>query len=160
MKHIFCNPCSISEQIPRLIAEDVLGIENLSLLNARYEQMRKCYDFSYEQWQSEFTEDLKTFRGYSDTTAVTMQIRHQLFKQDFERIGKGSIGLDLPTWFNIQNNNPPTTGDGIQNLSNRLTLFFIKVPIINKIIAKIKVKVISKSKEYKKSPTLYIVTCT
>ena len=35
-----------------------------------------------------------------------------------------------------------------------------KVPIINKIIAKIKVEVISKSKEYKKSPTLYIVTCT
>lgn len=105
MKHIFCNPCSISEQIPRLIAEDVLGIENLSLLNARYEQMRKCYDFSYEQWQSEFTKDLKPFRGYTDTTAVTMPIKHQLFKQDFERIGKGSIGLDLPTWFNIQNNN-------------------------------------------------------
>ena len=61
---------------------------------------------------------------------------------------------------NIQNNNPPTTGDGIQNLSNRLTLFFMKLPIINKIIDKIKVYVISKFKEYKKSPTLYIVTCT
>lgn len=60
----------------------------------------------------------------------------------------------------MQNNKPPTTGDGMQNLFNRLTLFFIKVPIINKIIAKIKVKVISKFKEYKKSPTLYIVTCT
>ena len=106
MKKLFCNPCSISEQIPRLIAEDVLGIENLSLLNARYEQMRKCYDFSYEQWQSEFTEDLKPFRGYSDTTAVTMPIKHQLFKQDFEQLSKGAIGVDLPTWFNIQNNNP------------------------------------------------------
>ena len=58
---------------------------------------------------------------------------------------------------NIQNNNPPTTGDGIQNFSNRLTLFFIKLPIINKIIAKIKVKVISNFKEYKK--ITYLIYC-
>ena len=39
-----------------------------------------------------------------------------------------------------QNNNPPITGEGIQNLLNILTLFFIKLPIINKIIDKIKVE--------------------
>ena len=35
-----------------------------------------------------------------------MPIKHQLFKQDFEQLSKGAIGVDLPTWFNIQNNNP------------------------------------------------------
>ena len=38
---------------------------------------------------------------------------------------------------NRQNNNPPITGEGIQNLLNILTLFFIKLPTINKIIDKI-----------------------
>ena len=60
----------------------------------------------------------------------------------------------------IQNNNPPITGEGIQNLLNIVTLFFIKLPIINKIIDKIKVEVISKFKECKIPPTLYIITCT
>ena len=54
---------------------------------------------------------------------------------------------------NIQNNNPPITGEGIQNLLNILTLFFIKSPIINNIIDKIKVYVVSKFKENKTSPT-------
>ena len=106
MKSLFCNKCNLSEEIPQLIAEEILGMDNLSLLKERYQQMKEGYDFSYEQWQSLFTEDLKPFRGYTDTTAVTMQIRHQLFKQDFERIDKGSIGLDLPTWFNIEKDNP------------------------------------------------------
>ena len=106
MENLFCNECHLAEQIPQLISEELLGMENLPLLKERYLQMKEGYDFSYKQWQELFTEDLKPFRGYTDTTAVTMQIRHQLFKQDFERIGKGSIGLDLPTWFNIQNSNP------------------------------------------------------
>lgn len=59
-----------------------------------------------------------------------------------------------------QNNNPPITGEGIQNLLNIVTLLFIKLPIINKIIDKIKVEVISKFKECKIPPTLYILTCT
>ena len=33
-------------------------------------------------------------------------MRVLLFKQDFEQLSKGAIGVDLPTWFNIQNNNP------------------------------------------------------
>ena len=59
-----------------------------------------------------------------------------------------------------QNNNPPITGEGIQNLLNILTLLFIKLPTINKIIDKIKVEVISKFKECKIPPTLHILTCT
>ena len=54
---------------------------------------------------------------------------------------------------NIQNNSPPITGEGIQNLLNIFTLFFIKSPMINKIIDKIKVYVVSKFKENKTSPT-------
>ncbi len=106
MENLFCNECHLTEQIPKLISEELLGMENLPLLKKRYLQMREGYDFSYKQWQELFTEDLKPFRGYADTTAVTMQIKHQLFKQDFERINKGSIGLDLPTWFDIQEKNP------------------------------------------------------
>ena len=67
---------------------------------------------------------------------------------------------NLKKRFNKQNYNPPITGEGIQNLLNILTLFFIKLPTINKIIDKIKVEGISKFKEYKIPPTLYILTCT
>ena len=42
---------------------------------------------------------------------------------------------------NRQNNNPPITGEGIQNLLNILTLFFIKLPTINKIIDETGVKI-------------------
>ena len=51
---------------------------------------------------------------------------------------------NLKKRFNKQNNNPPITGEGIQNLLNILTLFFIKLPTINKIIDKMKVEGISK----------------
>ncbi|MBQ8501027.1 MAG: hypothetical protein IJ494_01800 [Bacteroides sp.] len=106
MKNLFCNECHLTEHIPKLISEELLGIENLPLLKERYQQMKEGYNFSYEQWQGLFTENLKPFRGYTDTTAVMMSIKHSMFKTDFERIGKGAIGLDLPTWFNIQSSNP------------------------------------------------------
>ena len=106
MKDLFCNECNLSTQIPQFIAEKLLGIDNLPLLDARYEQMRNCYDYSYPQWQSVFTEGLKPFDGYDDTTAVTMPIKHPTFKTDFEELDKGAIGVDLPTWFNIQSSNP------------------------------------------------------
>lgn len=106
MKDLFCNNCHLSSYIPQFIAEKLLGIDNLPLLDARYEQMRNCYDYSYPQWQGVFTEDLKPFNKYDDTTAVTMPIKHPTFKIDFEELDKGAIGVDLPTWFNIQNSNP------------------------------------------------------
>lgn len=106
MKNLFCNNCNLSEEIPQLIADELLGVENLSQLKGRYQQMKEGYDFSYEQWQSLFTEELKPFRGYTDTTGIMMPIKHPKFKTDFEQLSKGAIGVDLPTWFNIQNNNP------------------------------------------------------
>ena len=106
MKDLFCNNCHLSSYIPQFIAEKLLGIDNLPLLDVRYEQMRNCYDYSYPQWQSVFTEDLKPFNKYDDTTAVTMSIKHPIFMPDIETLDKGAIGVDLPTWFNIQNSNP------------------------------------------------------
>lgn len=105
MKNLFCNNCNLSEEIPQLIADELLGVENLSQLKGRYQQMKEGYDFSYEQWQSLFTEELKPFRGYTDTTGIMMPIKHPKFKTDFEQLGKGAIGVDLPTWFNMQSGN-------------------------------------------------------
>lgn len=107
MENLFCNECNLSKQIPNFIAEELLGVENLSLLQERYHQMKDGYNLTYLEWRDVFTDKLKPFREeWDDTTAVTMPIKHKLFKQDFERIGKGSIGLDLPTWFNIKKDNP------------------------------------------------------
>lgn len=107
MEILFCNECNLSKQIPNFIAEELLGVENLSLLQERYHQMKDGYNLTYLEWRDVFTDKLKPFREeWEDTTAVTIPIKHKLFKQDFERIGKGSIGLDLPTWFNIKKDNP------------------------------------------------------
>lgn len=102
MKDAFCNTCCLTEAIPKLIAEELLGIRQLDKLKARYEQMRKCYDFSYADWQEAFTDELKPFRGYTDTTSVVIPVSHPLFRQDFDSLNKGAIGIDLPTWFNMQ----------------------------------------------------------
>ena len=106
MENLFCNKCNLSEKIPQLIAEEILGMDNLSLLKERYQQMKEGYNFSYKQWQELFTEDLKPFREYTDTTGIMMSIKHPKFKTDFEQLGKGAIGVDLPTWFNMQSGNP------------------------------------------------------
>lgn len=105
MKTVFCNECNLLEEIPKLVANELLGVTQLEKLKARYQQMRECYGFSYEEWQDVFTNKLKPFRGYTDTTSVTIPVLNPLFKHDFENIVKGAIGLDLPTWFNVQANN-------------------------------------------------------
>ena len=105
MKELFCNACELSQTIPRLIADQLLGAEQLPLVTARYRQMQEGYDCTYEGWQSLFTDDLRPFRGYTGTTAVMIPIAHEQFKQDFAEMGKGAIGLDLPTWFNIRPDN-------------------------------------------------------
>mgnify|MGYP003445483237 FL=1 len=107
MENLFCNECNLSKQIPYFIAEELLGVENLSLLKERYHQMKEGYNLTYHEWRNIFTDKLKPFREeWDDTTAVTIPVKHKLFKQDFERIGEGSIGLDLPTWFNIKEFKP------------------------------------------------------
>lgn len=107
MRTVFCNDCHLSDDIPKLVADELLGIQQLDMLKARYKQMRKCYDFSYAEWQKEFSDDLKPFNGYTDTTSVCIPILNPLFRKDFA--DKGAIGLDLPTWFNVQVDNIGST---------------------------------------------------
>lgn len=101
MKERFCNDCSLTSFVPQFVAKELLGVEQLPLIETRYRVMRENYNYNYDEWQGHFGEGMQPFRGYGDTTAVTMPITHPEFKSDFEKIGKGAIGLDLPTWFNI-----------------------------------------------------------
>ena len=104
MQGQFCNECGLSYDVPHLVAEWLLGVEYLHRIENRYEQMRKCYDHTYAEWQKVFTEDLKPFNGYSDTTSVTIPLGDTQLGSDIKALHKGAIGVDLPTWFNIQDN--------------------------------------------------------
>ena len=104
MQSQFCNECGLSYDIPHLVAERLLGVEYLHRIENRYEQMRNGYDNPYTEWQKVFTEDLKPFNGYSDTTSVTIPLGNTQLGSDIKALHKGAIGVDLPTWFNIQNN--------------------------------------------------------
>ena len=105
MTSVFCNGCELSQTVPCLIADQLLGTEQLPLVTARYRQMQEGYDCTYKGWKSLFTGNLRPFKEYTNTTAVTIPIAHGQFKQDFAEMGKGAIGLDLPTWFNIRPDN-------------------------------------------------------
>lgn len=98
---MFCNECSLRTEIPKLIANRVTGLTSLPLLLARYAQMRQGYNCSYKEWKGIFTPHLKPFNDYGDTTSVVMPIFDSKFRKDFDILGVGAIGLDLPTWFNI-----------------------------------------------------------
>lgn len=98
---LFCNTCELTERVPRLIANALLGTEQLPLLRIRYRIMQENYDCDYAAWQSRFGHGMAPFNGYTDTTAVPIPITHPIFRAAFDAIGKGAIGLDLPTWFNI-----------------------------------------------------------
>lgn len=101
----FCNECNLKTDIPKLIAANITGNNSLPLLIARYEQMRQGYNCSYAEWKTIFTPALKPFKKYKDTTAVVIPIFGIKFRKDFEILGVGAIGLDLPTWFNITSDN-------------------------------------------------------
>lgn len=104
MKDLLCNECGLTYDVPHLVAEWLLGVEHLDTIEDRYEQMRANYDLSYEEWQKVFTADLKPFKGYTDTTAVTIPMGNTELSTDIKALHKGAIGVDLPTWFNIRDN--------------------------------------------------------
>ena len=104
MQDQFCNECGLSYEIPHLVAERLLGVECLHRIENRYEQMRKCYDYTCAEWQGVFTEDLKPFGEYDDTTSVTIPIGRSELGAGIKALYKGAIGVDLPTWFNVQDN--------------------------------------------------------
>lgn len=104
MKDLFCNECGLSYDVPHLVAEWLLGVEHLHRIESRYEQMRKCYDYTYAEWQQVFSEDLKPFSGTENTTSVTISIGSAQLGIDIKTLHRGAIGVDLPTWFNIKDN--------------------------------------------------------
>ena len=110
----FCENKDISHKIHNLIADNLLGIEQLSKIERRYDDMRNNFyrypkDFvtgDKKEW--EFSKGLEPFipKGrkdyYCDTTAVPIPISHPDFIDLTARTkeqGRGAIGLDLPTWF-------------------------------------------------------------
>ena len=115
----FCENGQIARQICELIANNLLGIEQLDKIQRRYDDMRRNFN-NYPkdcakgrpEWQ--FSEGLHPFRPveyrnpyYLDTTAVPIPITHPDFTDLTTRTEKrGAIGLDLPTWFNMNDGNP------------------------------------------------------
>lgn len=116
MKKNFCNLDLFGKNIEKLVANEIFGREQSELIAQRYEDMRNNFDkytqdyarTKDEQWQ--FSEGLHPYfnpelgREYMDTTAVVMPVTHPDFKEIFNG-SYGSIGVDLPTWFNIKDDN-------------------------------------------------------
>lgn len=104
MNDKFCNQCVLSDGAPQLMAE-LLGVENSEILYHRYKQMRDCYDYTQDEWNEAFTDDLHPYGDYDDTTSVIIPIGKSYLGDKITELNKGAIGVDLPTWFNIQENN-------------------------------------------------------
>lgn len=105
MKDLFCNECGLSYDIPHLAAETLFGVEFLYRTESRYKQMCNYYDCTCAEWQNAFTDEMKPFRGYKDTSSVIIPIGNSRLGADIKTLHIGAIGVDLPTWFNIQERN-------------------------------------------------------
>ena len=115
----FLDDKEIAYQIYEMLANDILGKEQLEKIKLRYDDMyRNFFNYSKDEAQKlglkdaiwEFSSGVETFtstgwnRYYEDTITVPIPITHPDFKDLTTRTEKrGAIGLDLPTWFNIKN---------------------------------------------------------
>lgn len=118
----FLDDKEIACQIYEMLANDILGKEQLEKIKFRYDDMyRNFFNYSKEEagkfiksgteacvW--EFSKGIEPFtpkgwnRYYEDTITVPIPITHPDFKDLTTRTEKrGAIGLDLPTWFNLKN---------------------------------------------------------
>ena len=119
----FLDDKDIACRIYDMLANDILGKEQLEKIKLRYDDMyRNFFNYSKEEagrliksgreacvW--EFSKGVEPFtpkgwnRYYEDTITVPIPITHPDFKDLTTRTEKrGAIGLDLPTWFNMKNN--------------------------------------------------------
>lgn len=119
---IFLDDKEIACRIYEMLANDILGKEQLEKIKLRYDDMyRNFFNYSKEEagkliksgteacvW--EFSKGVEPFtpkgwnRYYEDTITVPIPITHPDFKDLTTRTEKrGAIGLDLPTWFNMKN---------------------------------------------------------
>ena len=116
----FLDDKEIACKIYRMLANDILGEEQLEKIKLRYYDMYRNF-FKYSKDEAEklglknsvrkFSPGLEPFkpagwkRYYEDTITVPIPITHSDFKDLTTRTEKrGAIGLDLPTWFNLKNN--------------------------------------------------------
>ena len=118
----FLDDKEIACRIYEMLANDILGKEQLEKIKLRYDDMyRNFFNYSKEEagkliksgteacvW--EFSKGVEPFtpkgwnRYYEDTIIVPIPITHPDFKDLTTRTEKrGAIGLDLPTWFNMKN---------------------------------------------------------
>lgn len=118
----FLDDKEIACRIYEMLANDILGKEQLEKIKLRYDDMYRNF-FSYSKEEAgkliksgteacvwEFSKGVEPFtpkgwnRYYEDTITVPIPITHPDFKDLTTRTEKrGAIGLDLPTWFNIKN---------------------------------------------------------
>lgn len=116
----FLDDKEIACRIYEMLANDILGREQLEKIKLRYYDMYRNF-FKYSKDEAEklrlkaavwdFSPGIEPFkpagwnRYYEDTTTVPIPITHSDFKDLTTRTEKcGAIGLDLPTWFNLKNN--------------------------------------------------------
>ena len=116
----FLDDKEIACRIYEMLANDILGKEQLEKIKLRYDDMyRNFFNYSKDEAQKlglkdafwKFSTGVEPFtparwkRSYEDTITVPIPITHQDFKDLTTRTEKrGAIGLDLPTWFNLKNN--------------------------------------------------------
>lgn len=110
-------------QIYEMLANDVLGKEQLEKIKLRYDDMhRNFFNYSKDEAETlnrsgrkvgtwEFSKGVEPFmpkgwnRHYEDTITVPIPITHPDFIDLTTRtVNRGAIGLDLPTWFNLKGN--------------------------------------------------------
>lgn len=116
----FLDDKEIACQIYRMLVNDILGEEQLEKIKLRYDDMyRNFFKYSKDEAEKlglkdatwEFTPGVEPFTPagwehyYEDTILVPIPISHPNFIDlTMRKEKRGAIGLDLPTWFNLKNN--------------------------------------------------------
>ena len=120
---VFLDDEGIACQIYAMLANDLLGEEQLEKIKLRYYDMHRNF-FNYSKDEAEelgksgrkvgtwnFSKGVEPFmpkgwtRHYEDTITVPIPITHPNFIDLSTRTEhRGAIGLDLPTWFNLKDN--------------------------------------------------------
>lgn len=115
----FLDDEEIACRIYEMLANDILGQEQLEKIKLRYYDMRRNF-FKYSKDEAkksgkdavwEFSSGVEPFtpvgweRYYEDTILVPIPISHPDFIDlTMRKEKRGAIGLDLPTWFNLKDN--------------------------------------------------------
>lgn len=115
----FLDDTEIACRIYEMLANDILGKKQLERIKLRYYDMRRNF-FKYSKDEAkklgkdavwEFSPGVEPFtpvgweRYYEDTILVPIPISHPNFIDlTMRKEKRGAIGLDLPTWFNLKDN--------------------------------------------------------